>query len=249
MPEVVTPSPIQRLHPTARIVLLLLAFGWMLLFTHPLPALLPFVVAFTGMLLARGLPQLRRLLPLVLTLACMTVLMWAVLAPGKTALMQFIGITITSEGLAYAVTMALRITGMVIAGIAFTAATSVEELRLGLCHLGIPYPLAFATGLAFRLVPVFSAMLQTTIQAQQIRGHILNDGNLLQRLRKYAPLIIPVIVLSLRNTDQLAVALASRGYGRPGTRTSILNHTWRWPDTLTLVTAVLVIALTYVMQH
>lgn len=230
-------SCLGRLCPTARIVLLLLTFGWMLAFAHLPAALLPFAVALVGIALARGWAMLRRLAPLLALLMLMTTLIWTLLSPAGRVLYHLGGLSITVEGLAHAGTMALRLGGMMLAGIAFIAATSIEELRLGLCRLGLPYPMAFAIGLAFRLVPVFSAMLQTTIEAQQIRGHLLNEGGPLRRLGKYAPLIIPVILLSLRNSDRLAIALAARGYGRANPRTNVLDHPWRLPDTLALAAA------------
>ena len=241
-------SAFPSLCPAARIVLLALAFVWMLSFTHPLHALLPFLAALGGVALARGGALLRRLTPLLLLLFGMTTLIWTLLSPGGTPLYHFGGMVISADGLSYAVAMALRLSGMMIAGMAFIAATSVEELRVGLCQLGLPYPVAFAVGLAFRLVPVFSTMLQTTIQAQQIRGHLLDTGGPFRRFRNYAPLIIPVILLALRNTDRLAVALSARGYGHAGKRTNILDHHWRWHDTLVIAGALGVLIVT-MMYH
>jgi len=235
-----TPFPLNRLCPAARIVLLIITFGWMLTFTHPLTALIPFLIALAGVALARGGALLRRLAPLLLLLMGMTIVIWTLLTPAGAVLCRLGELTISVEGLSHATAMALRLSGMMIAGMAFIAATPVEELRVGLSQLGLPYPMAFAIGLAFRLVPVFSTMLQTTIQAQQIRGHLLDSGGTWHRMRNYAPLIIPVILLSLRNTDRLAVALAARGYGRVGARTSILDHRWQWSDTLVIVVAAVI---------
>ena len=237
-------SCLRALCPAARIVLLLLAFLWMVAFVHPLTALLPFFTALGGVALARGWPQLRKLAPLLALLMVMTALIWTLLSPGGIVLLQLGSLRITAEGTSFALAMSLRISGMLMAGIAFIAVTSVEELRRGLHQLGLPYPVAFAIGLSFRLQPVISAMLHTTIEAQQIRGHLLNEGGPIRRFRNYAPLIIPVILLSLRNSDRMAMAIAARGYGCPGPRTDVLDHPWRSRDTLVIAVALAVLLLT-----
>ena len=160
-------SSLGKLCPATRIVLLLLVCVWMLAFAHPWTALLPFLTALGGIALARGWALLRRLLPLLVLLMVMTALIWTLLSPHGRMLAHLGSVRITGDGITYALAMALRLSGMMMAGIAFIAATSVEELRMGLHQLGVPYPVAFAIGLAFRLQPVISTMLQTTIEAQQ----------------------------------------------------------------------------------
>lgn len=234
--------------PAARIVGLILVFVWMLAFANPVTSLLPFFVALGGIALARGWILFRRMAPLLALLMVMTTLIWTLISPGGHAIAHVGSLHITSEGLAHALAMALRIASMMMAGIAFIAVTIVEELRLGLRQLGIPYPVAFAIGMAFRLQPVISTMLRNTIEAQQIRGHLLNKGGPIRRFRNYAPLIIPVILLSLRNSDRMAMALAARGYGNPGVRSNVIDHPWQWRDTIAIVAAMIVLLVTFLVK-
>jgi energy-coupling factor transport system permease protein len=64
-------------------------------------------------------------------------------------------------------------------------------------------------------------------------------------VRRYAPLIIPAILVSLRNTDQLAMALEARGFGRAAPRTTYLEHPWTARDTLFLAGAIVVLAVSF----
>jgi energy-coupling factor transport system permease protein len=233
-----TPAPLQRLCPAARILLLLVVFVWMLQCLTLPATLLTFAVGLLGVALARAGARVRQALPLLLVLGGMSLLIWTLFSPGTTPWLRLGPVTLTREAVITAVAMALRLDAMILAGLAFIAATPIEELRLGLCQLRVPYPMAFAVSLAFRLAPTFAATLATTMQAQQVRGHAVTAGGPLARLCNFLPLMIPVILLSLRNTDQLAIALSARGYGRPGPRTDALHRPWRLADTLILLLAV-----------
>jgi energy-coupling factor transport system permease protein len=225
-------TPIHRLNPAGKIVLLLLFFGWTLRLEHPLPLLAPFAVALLGLALGRGWPAVRATLPLLLTLGAVTLLFWTLLDTGTTPLLHVGALTITREAVWYAVAMALRLEALLLGGLVLVTTTSVEALRWGLCGLRVPFPVAFAIGLAFRLIPHFAGALEKAVQAQRCRGFAVDAGGPLARLRNYAPLLIPAILVSLRTTDHLAAALEGRGFGRTTARTTFLAHPWRWPDTL-----------------
>ena len=224
-------SPLHRLNPAGKLILLILFFCWVLLLTTPLTALAPFLTALFALVIARSLPNLRRSLPLLLVFSITSLLLWSLLTTGHTPLFHLGTIIFYREALLYALAMAIRLDAMLMGGLVFVSTTSVEELRFGLCQLRIPYPIAFAISLAFRLVPNFAEALEKAIQAQKLRGLALDQMGLVTRLRNYAPLIIPVILISLRNTDQLAVALEARGFGRAIPRTSFLSRPWRMTDT------------------
>jgi len=145
--------------------------------------------------------------------------------------------------------MALRLNAMLLGGIVFITVTGIEELRLGLTRLGLPYPMAFAISLAFRLVPLIGSTLEKVAQAQKSRGFALDRGGPLTRLKNHAPLIIPVILVSLRNIDQLAAALEARGFGGPTRRMSFIASPWRAADTVCCIVAVVIIATTIVLKH
>jgi len=245
-------TPLHRLHPADKIVLLVLYFVWAMQFDDPLGVLLPLAVALIGILAARAGGNARKALPLMIPITVMCLLLWSLLAGtsrGHTVLWQWGSLTIYREAVWYAVAMALRLNAMLLGGIVFISVTGIEELRLGLTRLGLPYSMAFATGLAFRLVPLIGGTLEKAAQAQKSRGFALDRGGPLARLRNHAPLIIPVILVSLRNIDQLAAALEARGFGAQTRRTSFLATPWRAADTACCVAAVMIIAGTILLRY
>jgi energy-coupling factor transport system permease protein len=190
----------------------------------------------------------RRALPLLVPLVLMCLLLWGLLTRGTVPLWSPGSLTVYRDSLLFAAAFAVRLSAMLIAGLAFVSATGIEELRLGLTRLGLPYPMAFAIGLAFRLVPLIGSTLEKAAQAQKSRGLALDRGGPLARLHNHAPLIIPVILVSLRNIDQLAAALEARGFGAQTRRTSFLNTPWRTADTACCISAIIVIAATITLK-
>ena len=57
-------------------------------------------------------------------------------------------------------------------------------------------------------------------EAQQARGWIVGQGNVVQRVRSYLPILVATIIAALRLSDNLGLALAARGSGlsRPADR-------------------------------
>lgn len=73
----------------------------------------------------------------------------------------------------------------------------------------------------------------------------MSRGPLLQRLRHYVFVMIPVFMGALRRADQMAVALEVRGFNSGRTRTSYQRVLWNGGDTLALFT-VFSLAVLYV---
>ncbi|HEY3175900.1 MAG TPA: energy-coupling factor transporter transmembrane component T [Candidatus Polarisedimenticolia bacterium] len=126
------------------------------------------------------------------------------------------------SGLGRGAWMGLRLTSMLALGLIFLAATRVEEMAVGLQRLGLPFMAAFSLTLAFRLLPLFAGSGAIIVQAQACRGLDVREGGPLARLRRYVPLLVPLVLSSLRTADALAVALESRGLGMHPTRTSVI---------------------------
>ncbi len=83
--------------------------------------------------------------------------------------------------------------------------------------LGYPNALSFTFTTAVRLVPTLAADAQTVVDAQRSRGLELDKGNLFRRVRNYVPILIPLLLIAIRRSLELAEALESRGFpGKEG---------------------------------
>jgi energy-coupling factor transport system permease protein len=202
----------------------------------PLAALLGVLLIYGA--IGRTLENLRRIWFLLVGIAVFSLVSWAVFAGGSTPLFW----RVTKESLAYGIGAAIKIDGMIVSGLIFLSATRIEEIVLGLIRLRIPYQAAFAFSLGIRMVPTIIGTAQTVIEAQRSRGLDLESGGFLARVKTYIPLMAPIFLQTLRNTDQLAKALESRGFGARHERTSYLEIGFRTADTVALALGGLVLA-------
>ena len=138
--------------------------------------------------------------------------------------------------------IALRLDATIIAGMIFLSTTRNEEVAIGLVRLGIPYRFAFAVSTALRLVPTIAATGMTISQAQRSRGLDLDSGNIISRIRKHLPLLVPVFVTTVRSTNVFSMALESKGFGAGSGRTFFLHIALDRRDILVLLLFVLLLA-------
>ncbi len=225
-----TASPVHRLDPRTKLFLMLESFVAAVMFSRPGP-----LAALLGILLLYGalggtLGNLRRIWPLLAGIAVFSIVTWSVVARGTTPLVW----RVTLESLSYGVGAAIKIDGMIISGLIFLSATRIEEIVLGLIRLRVPYRAAFAFSLGIRMVPTVIGTAATVIEAQRSRGLDLEEKGFLARLKAYIPLLVPILLQTLRSTDQLAKALESRGFGARRRRTSYLEIGFQQRDVVAL---------------
>jgi energy-coupling factor transport system permease protein len=222
---------VHRLDPRTKMVLLIGAFVLAFLFVNPLYGLVVLAIVLAFGYWAKSLINLKRIWFILFMIAVMTIILWSIFAGGKTPLFLFV----EREALLYGIGAALRVDVMIIAGMIFLSTTRNEEIATGLVKLGIPYRFAFAISTALRLVPTIAATGSTIGQAQRSRGLDLDSGNIIQRIRKRIPLLIPVFVSTIRSTNVFSMALESKGFGASPTRTYFLRLEMTKRDKLVLV--------------
>jgi energy-coupling factor transport system permease protein len=148
-----------------------------------------------------------------------SLIIWTIARPSENKFLIF-----SLEGLFYGIMIALKTNAMIIAGMIFLSTTKIEEIAEGLVKLKVPYRGAFAFATAIRLVPMIVATSYTIIQAQKSRGLDLDSGNVIQKTKKYLPLMIPTFISVIRSTNIFSMALESKGFGYSKNRTNYLNH-------------------------
>jgi energy-coupling factor transport system permease protein len=156
---------------------------------------------------------------LLIVLFISSVLMWNIFASGETDLFWFFDL----ESLLYSIARTMLIMLMILSGVNLISTTRNEELVLGMIRLGLPYRVGFTISTALRLVPTIASSIYTISQAQRSRGLDIESGNLFQRLKKYLPLLIPVFISTIRNTNVFGMALESKGFGARKDRTFYLT--------------------------
>lgn len=191
------------------------------------------------------------IIPLLLTLMLMlpflavarSLRQWARSLKGLATLAGFILIINTLfTSLSFAVSTALRLVMLMTAFSVFFLTVHPDDFALALVKLRIPYEFAFAFSMAVRYVPTIATETETIRDAQMSRGLELEKGNLLQKVRNYIPILIPVIVSSIRRALQVAESLESRAFGSTAKRTSLYELSFRKSDVAMIVLATLLMA-------
>lgn len=234
---------LHRLDPRTKMLVMLASFVVALMF-YSLPTLLglTLVIVLYGMA-GKTLGNLKRIRFILLMIALFSVVLWSLTYGGPTKILG----PISTEGILYGIVIGMKFDIMIISGMIFLSSTKVEEISLGLVKLRLPYRGAFAFATAIRMVPMIVATSFTIAQAQKSRGLDLDSGNLLERAKKYVPLLIPTIISVIRGTNVFAMALESKGFGYSEDRTNYLQISIKKGDYAVLFLALIVIAVsTYV---
>jgi energy-coupling factor transport system permease protein len=189
-------TPIHLLDPRAKLVLLFVIFTLSILFSNLIILLVIFIVQIPMILLANSFKR------------------WLFSIRGGSffAILIFLANFITGSTLTFSLTMMLRFLVLISSFSFFFMTTSPDDLGLALEELHIPYALCFTFTTAVRLVPTMAIEAQTIMDAQRSRGLELDKGNLFKRIRNYLPILIPLIVLAIKRSIELAEALESRAF-------------------------------------
>lgn len=199
-------------------------------FVSPWHQLLILAGVFLLAIVSRALGNLRRILPLAVIIMIFSCVSWSLFRRVGDPFWTFGILSLSRESIEYGLAMGFRLDAMLFSGMVFVSCTRVEEFAFGLRAIGLPFPVSFALSLALRLVPLFFTRIGIIVQAQQSRGLDIHSGNILQRARKYVPLLVPIFVYAIRDTDLLSMALESKGFGMGGRRTEYLSFQVKWFD-------------------
>lgn len=119
----------------------------------------------------------------------------------------------------YAISMILRISIMVSAFSIFFLTVDPNDLALSLISMKVPYEYAFSFSLAFRFVPTIAIEAQNIQDAQQSRGYEMQTSGFINQIKNLFPLLVPLIICSIKRAFNVAEALESRAFGSQKERT------------------------------
>ncbi len=143
----------------------------------------------------------------------------------------------------FAVSTVLRLVVLMTAFSLFFLTVHPDDFALALIKLHIPYEFAFAFSMAVRYVPTIATETETIRDAQMSRGLELERGNLIQKVRNYLPILIPIIVSSIRRALQVAESLESRAFGSTARRTSLYELQLSARDVVMMCLTLLIVSL------
>jgi energy-coupling factor transport system permease protein len=196
----------------ARIFMAMIILGFFMLYLAKLPfktlrPLILFVVVFTI------------LNSLVLILV--TPDYGSLLAHRYTVVLNLGLIRLTSETLFFALTLSLKYLAILPITMLFIFTTHPSSFAGSLNRLGVPYKVAYAINIALRYIPDVNEEVKAIINAQEARGVDFKKGDagIGKRMKNYASVLLPLLILSLHRVEVVSNAMDLRGFGRYPTRT------------------------------
>jgi energy-coupling factor transport system permease protein len=203
------------------------------------------------MFLSGRLPwsQLRTGLRALLPVSGLMLLLRWVFYPQGLSLFSLGPLNLTSGGLAAGAVVALRILALALAVQIWLGSTSNQDVIRSLVALGLPYSWGLSFALALRFLPEFLQTYRSIEQAQRARGLDISRASWLNQIRMRQPILVAMVITSLRKSEQLAIALDARAFGSAGqNRTQYRRLSMTWLDWLLLALILLVAGILLAMR-
>ena len=140
-------------------------------------------------------------------------------APGQHVLLNLGPFSFKLEGVVLAVYFCSRLLLGLGAATLLMLTVRPDSLMLALTQRGLPQQVAYIVVTALQIIPNFQSKARSILDAQQSRG-LETRGSLRRRVAGLVPLVTPLVLGSLMDLEERAMALEARGFGRPGPRTS-----------------------------
>ncbi len=141
--------------------------------------------------------------------------------PGNQNILISLGpFSIGFEGVVYASRVVIRLASALALSFLLISTTHTGDLVHALVELGLSNRFAYLVGSPLLLIPQMAERGRLIRAAQQSRGLELG-GNLFSRIKALLPIITPLILGSLVDIEERAIALEIRGFSKPGPKTSI----------------------------
>jgi energy-coupling factor transport system permease protein len=156
-------------------------------------------------------------LPFAISLLLIRGFIW----PGGTVLLAIGPLVLKAEGLAFALEASGRILAMIGSFVLLSLTTRADALMLALTERGFPPMIAYIVVTTIQIVPRFQARASAILDAQRARG-LETEGGFLKRAAALLPLVVPLVLSSLVDMEERAIALEGRAFNRPGPRTSLM---------------------------
>ncbi len=168
-------------------------------------------------------------------------LTWLLRFPDSWILVGGRGVSL--EGILYGLTVALKSLTLLLVLPLVVLTTDVDEMLAGLIQLRVPYVIAFIISSTMRFFPLLFAEAQGIIDAQRLRGLAVEKLNIMRRARVYAATVAPLILSALMKSQQLEIALYSKGFSVSPRRSAYHEIQFRVADGIAMALGLTVLGL------
>jgi energy-coupling factor transport system permease protein len=196
-----------------------------------------------------------RALPFIILLAILQILFYQSTGNEKIV-WEIFGFSLRETALKSAVNLIIRFLVLIILLNAFVMSLSTSQVTAAMYHLLKPlerfgFPtndLTMVVQITLRFLPLIAQTAEKTAKAQASRGadweqHGINP---IKQAKRIIPLIVPLIVNSLKRAETMAIAMESRGFNAAKQRSSFHILRYAWQDfTMIFVLSILSLLLLF----
>ena len=226
-------SFVHKLDPRIKIVLMIILLIAAFLSTNYMSLFVNLMTTFIFVMLTKiSLRTYIKSMRFILLVVLFTSVLNVFYAKG-TPIFQVGPVVVTKEGLDNSIFVSMRLIMLILISSLLTFTTSPTDLTDALERLIKPlaifkvktHELAMMMTIALRFIPTLFEEMNKIIDAQKARGADMENGNILSRIKAFAPVLIPLFVSSFKRAYDLALAMECRCYrgGEGRTRMKILQ--------------------------
>lgn len=184
-----------------------------------LALLIVFIAVWAGLLL----PSIKTTIKLLLPLLIVLVLVQGFFYPQNATIFFSVGrYDYAREGLMYALFVTARIAVILMASLLFLFSTKLSDFSRALTISGLSSGLVYLIVSPIYMLPDFADRIHRIRESQQSRG-LDTEGNFLIRIKALFPLVAPLILGALVETESRALILETRAFNASGKRSSLVE--------------------------
>lgn len=248
-------SFIHKLDPRTKIILLFTIIVFIFLCKNYFSLALLFVfiilsMIFTKIPIKMYLKNIKAILPILIFTLVINLFITGNQSVEQTEIIHFWKLTITDVSLKRAIYMMLRILLLIIVSAELSYTTTpndltdaIEKLLSPLRFIGlrsVVHTLAMMMTIALRFIPTLIEETQKIMNAQKARGADLENGKLMQRIKALIPILIPLLISSVRRAYDLAEAMECRCYNGGVGRVRMKRLCYTFKDVIAFLLTVIV---------
>lgn len=218
-----TNSCLHKLDPRAKLLYLIVYIVLIFSASDFIPLIflsvfLIFLMCISKIPVSMYLKNIKTILPIII----ITALLNMFYAGGGDVLFKWWVFSVSVGGIKRAVFMTLRIILLILSSAILSYTTSptsltaaIESLLKPLSLIGLGnavHTMAMTMTIALRFIPTLIEETQKIMNAQKARGADLESGGVIKRIKALLPILIPLLISSVRRAYELAEAMECRCY-------------------------------------
>ena len=254
-----TNSVIHKLDPRTKLVLLICFMVFLLFFVKSFLAMGIFALFVLVLMFVSKIPvsmyfkNIKSILPIII----LTVILNTLYTADGAVLFDYWIFTITVGGLTKAFFMTARIILLILASALLSYTTSptsltgaIESLLKPLSLIGLKnavHIMAMTMTIALRFIPTLIDETNKIMNAQKARGADLESGNIIRRIKALIPILVPLLISSVRRAYELSDAMECRCYSVSSGRTKYRIMKYKVGDAIALGVFLIVAAVSIIL--